>query len=151
MHLSQVRSELRGPPPFAPAYVSYTHRLQALVEDLRGCMTVADLAAVTGLSWDTVKNIIKNRLEKDYGHPRLKDLQRLSIGEIYLGRRKWFWTLVIDLDTGRIVWVAQGRGAEALRGFWPAHLLRHSQSWLQRCQPADFHHLVSRGRLLHVR
>src|SRR5512137_902397 len=50
MHLSQVRSELRGPPPFAPAYVSYTYRLQALVEDLRGCMTVADLAAVTGLS-----------------------------------------------------------------------------------------------------
>ncbi len=47
-------------------------------------MTVADLAAVTGLSWDTVKNIIKNRLEKDYGHPRLKDLQRLSIDEIYL-------------------------------------------------------------------
>jgi len=120
MRLSQVRSELRGPPPFAPEYVSYTYRLQAFIEDLRGCMTVADLAAVTGLSWDTVKNIIKNRLEKDYGHPRLKDLQRLSIDEIYLGRRKWFWTLVIDLDTGRIVWVAQGRGAEALRGFWPA-------------------------------
>jgi transposase len=126
MRVSPVRSELRGPPPFAPAYVSYTHRLQAFVEDLRGCMTVADLAAVTGLSWDTVKNIIKNRLEKDYGHPRLKDLQRLSIDEIYLGRRKWFWTLVIDLDTGRIVWVAQGRGAEALRGFWPG--LRSSRA-----------------------
>jgi hypothetical protein len=64
MHLSPVRSELRGPPPFAPAYVSYTHRLQAFIEDLRGCMTVADLAAVTGLSWDTVKNIIKNRLSR---------------------------------------------------------------------------------------
>lgn len=120
MRVSQVRSELRGPPPFAPAYVGYTHRLQAFIEDLRGCMTVADLAAVTGLSWDTVKNIIKNRLEKDYGRPRLKDLQRLSIDEIYLGRRKWFWTLVIDLDTGRIVWVAQGRGADALLGFWLA-------------------------------
>jgi transposase len=126
MCMSQVRSELRGSPPFAPAYVSYTHRLQALIEDLRGCMTVADLAAVTGLSWDTVKNIIKNRLEKDYGHPRLKDLQRLSIDEIYLGRRKWFWTLVIDLDTGRIVWVTQGRGGDALRGFWPA--LRSSRA-----------------------
>jgi len=126
MRLSQMRSEFRGPPPFAPAYFSYTHRLQAFIEDLRGCMTVADLAAVTGLSWDTVKHIIKNRLEKDYGHPRLKDVQRLSIDEIYLGRRKWFWTLVIDLDTGRIVWVAQGRGADALRGFWPA--LRSSRA-----------------------
>ncbi len=82
-------------------------------------MTVADWAGVTGLSWDTVKSIIKRRLEKDYGHPRLKDLQRLSIDEIYLGRRQGFWTLVIDLDTGRIVWVAQGRGGDSLRQFWP--------------------------------
>jgi transposase len=66
-------------------------------------MTVTDLAAVTGLGWDTVKSIIKARLEKDYGHPRLKELQRLSIDEIYLGRRKKFYTLVIDLDSGRIV------------------------------------------------
>ncbi len=48
-------------------------------------MTVSDLAAITGLGWDTVKNIIKAKLEKDYGHPRLKELKRLSIDEIYLG------------------------------------------------------------------
>jgi len=83
-------------------------------------MTVTDLAAVTGLGWDTVKNIIKGRLEKDYGHPRLRPLQRLSIDEIYLGRRKKFYTLVIDLDSGQIVWVAKGRGGEALRPFWRA-------------------------------
>ena len=83
-------------------------------------MTVTDLAAVTGLGWDTVKNIIKARLEKDYGHPRLKELRRLSIDEIYLGRRKKFYTLVIDLDSGRIVWVAKGRGGDALRKFWRA-------------------------------
>lgn len=107
-------------PPFAPAYVTYTHRLRALIEDLRSVLTVADLAAVTGLSGDTVKNIIPKRLEKDYGRPRLRNLQPLSIDEIYLGRRKWFGTLVMDLDTGRIVWAAQGRGANALRKFWPA-------------------------------
>lgn len=113
-----LRPDLRGVPPFAPAYVTYTHRLQAFIADLRAVMTVSDLAAVTGLSWDTVKDIIKHRLEKDYGHPRLKDLRRLSIDEIYLGRRQKFFTLVIDLDTGRIVWVAPGRGADALRKFW---------------------------------
>jgi len=129
MRLSQLRSKLRGPPPFAPAYVTYTHRLRAFIEDLRGLMTVADLAAVTGLSWNTVKSIIKSRLEKDYGRPRLRELQRLSIDEIYLGRRQWFWTLVIDLDTGRIVWAAPGRGAEALRPFWPA--LRSSRAKIE--------------------
>lgn len=92
-------------------------------------MTVTDLAAVTGLSWDTVRNIIKSRLEKDCGHPRLKELQRLSIDEIYLGRRQWFWTLVIDLDTGRIVWAAPGRGGDALRPFWAS--LRSSRARIQ--------------------
>ena len=90
-------------------------------------MTVTDLAAVTGLGWDTVKNIIKARLEKDYGHPRLRPLKRLSIDEIYFGRHKKFYTLVIDLDTGQIVWVAKGRGGEALRPFWTALRLSHAQ------------------------
>ena len=90
-------------------------------------MTVTDLAAVTGLGWDTVKNIIKARLEKDYGHPRLRPLKRLSIDEIYFGRHKKFYTLVIDLDTGQIVWVAKGKGGEALRPFWRALRLSHAR------------------------
>jgi len=124
-----LRAELRNLPPFAPAYASYTHRLQGLVEDLWGMMTVTDLAVVTGLGWDTVKNIIKSRLERDYGHPRLRPLERLSIDEIYFGRRKKFYTLVIDLDTGQIVWVAKGKGGEALSPFWPA--LRASRAKIE--------------------
>jgi transposase len=129
MRVLPLRAKLRDPPPFAPAYVSYTNALRDLIEDLRGFMTVADLAAFSGLTWDTVKRIIKRRLEKDYGHPRLRDLKRLSIDEIYLGRRQGFWTLVIDLDTGRIVWAAPGRGGEALRKFWP--ILRASRARVQ--------------------
>jgi transposase len=87
-----------------------------LVEGLRGMMTVSDLAAFTRLGWDTVKNIIKARLEKDFGHPCLKGLQHLSIDEIYVGRKRRFYTLVIDLDSGRIVWTAPGRGGDAFGG-----------------------------------
>ena len=83
-------------------------------------MTLSDLAALTGLGWDTVKDIVKARLEKDYGQPRLKELKRLSIDEIYVGRRRKFYTLVIDLDSGRVVWVAHGRGGDTLRKFWRA-------------------------------
>jgi len=83
-------------------------------------MTVADLAAVTGLSWDRVKEIITAHLEKTHGHPWLKELRRLSIDQLHLGGQKKFYTLVIDLDSGRIVWVARGRGADARRRFWRA-------------------------------
>ncbi len=120
MPVPELRQTFRGLPPFAPAYARYTHRLQAFIEDLRGLMTVSDLAAVTGLGWDTVKNIVKAKLEKDFGHPRLKELKRLSIDEIYLGRRQKFFTLVIDLDRGRLVWGARGRGGDCLKKFWRA-------------------------------
>ena len=86
-------------------------------------MTVSDLAALTRLGWDTVKNIIKARLEKDFGRPPLKEIENLSIDEVYLGRKKRFYTLVIDLDTGRILWAAPGRGGDALRKFWRAFRL----------------------------
>jgi transposase len=122
-------ARLRGVPPFADAYAHFTHRLKAFVEDLRTMMTVTDLAALTGLGWDTVKNIIKGKLEKDFGRPPLKELERLSLDEIYLGKRKRFYTLVIDLDTGRIVWAAPGRGGETLRRFWRA--LRRSKARIQ--------------------
>ena len=79
---------------------------------------MADLANMTMTSWDTIKNIVKVRLETQCGNPRLKELKRLSIDEIYLGKSKRYRTLVIDLDTGRIVHVAPGKGAEALTKFW---------------------------------
>lgn len=81
-------------------------------------MTILDVAELTGLCWDTVKGILKERLAKDYTHIRLKDLRRLAIDEIYLGRKKRYLTLMIDQETGRIVWVGRGRAGEALHGFW---------------------------------
>ena len=81
-------------------------------------MTILDVAELTGLSWDTVKDLVKKRLAKDYAHIRLRDLRRLAIDEIYLGRKKKYLTLVIDQESGRIVWVGRGRAGEALHGFW---------------------------------
>ena len=81
-------------------------------------MTILDVAELTGLCWDTVKGIVKERLAKDYAHIRLKELRRLAIDEIYLGRKKKYLTLVIDQETGRIVWVGRGKAGEALHGFW---------------------------------
>jgi len=81
-------------------------------------MTITDVAEVTDLGWDTVKGIVKARLQKDYGHIPCKHLKYLSIDEIYVGKRRQFYTLVLDLESGRIVWVSRGRGQAALQGFW---------------------------------
>jgi len=81
-------------------------------------MTLADVSDLTWLSWDTVKGIVQKHLQCDYGRPALKTLKYLAVDEIYVGKRKKFYTLVLDLETGRIVWVGHGRGQAALGKFW---------------------------------
>jgi transposase len=83
-------------------------------------MCLADVANLTGLAWDTVKDLVKERLEHDYGRPQLQGLRYLSIDEIYVGRAKKFYTLVINLESGRIVWVAKGKQGASLKPFWRA-------------------------------
>ena len=107
-------------PPFAPAYRRLTHRLVALVQTLARVLCLSDVAQFTGLAWDTVKDLVKERLEQDYGRPRLKGLRHLSIDEIYVGKTRKFYTLVINLEDGRIVWVAPGKQGASLKGFWRA-------------------------------
>ena len=81
-------------------------------------MTLSEVAALAHLGWDTVKEIVKADLRRRYAHIPLREVRRLAIDEIHLGKKMKFLTLVIDLDTGRILWVAKGRGKEALRKFW---------------------------------
>lgn len=81
-------------------------------------MTLAEVAALAHLGWDTVKEIVKADLRRRYAQIPLRGVRRLAIDEIHLGRKAKFLTLVIDLDTGRILWVAKGRGKDALARFW---------------------------------
>lgn len=92
--------------------------MSRFVYDLSQMMTLADAAEATGLSWDTAKEMVRPFLQKTVDELRYKDLKRLAIDELYVGRKKKFYTIVINLESGRIVWVAHGRGGDCLRKFW---------------------------------
>jgi transposase len=81
-------------------------------------MTLSEVAAVTHLGWDTVKEIVKNDLFRRYRKISLRDVRYLAVDEFHVGRKGRFMTVVIDLESGRILWVAKGRGADALRKFF---------------------------------
>jgi transposase len=93
--------------------------LSRFVYGLSRVMTLSDVAEVTLLSWDTVKTITKTHLARDYGKPALREVRYLGIDEIHLGSKKRYFTIVIDLEDGRILWAKPGRGGAALQGFWP--------------------------------
>lgn len=104
--------------PLCPAYAHYPQTLSRFVYGLSRVMTLSDVAELTLLSWDTVKSIVKSALAKDYGKPLLNGVRYLGIDEIHLGKTKRYYTIVIDLEDGRILWAKPGRGKAALQGFW---------------------------------
>lgn len=80
-------------------------------------MSISAVAELTGLHWDTVKNIEKVYLAKKYARVSLRFVRRLGIDEVYLGRKFGFITVVRDLESGRVLFVGKGKGGDALEPF----------------------------------
>lgn len=97
---------------------TYTRAFERYVLELSRYMTIKDVADHLGVSWDIVKDIQKRHLQKHYAKPALKDVRQIAIDEICVGRRQRFLTLVLDLESGAILFVGQGKKAESLRPFW---------------------------------
>ena len=91
---------------------------QRFVCQLSHWMTLSEVAAVSHLGWDTVKEIVKSDLGRRYRRIPLRHVRSLAVEEFHVGRKGCFMTVVIDLESGQILWVAKGRGSDALRKFF---------------------------------
>lgn len=113
-----MRENFRCLSPFAPAYTHYSFYLIRFVCALSRWMTLSEVAVLSHLGWDTVKDIVKSDLGKRYRRIPLREVRYLAVDEFHVGRKGRFMTVVIDLESGQILWVAKGRGGDALRKFF---------------------------------
>ena len=90
--------------------------------------TIKDVSGHTGLAWHTVRDIELKYLEQRYSNPDLKDLQYLAIDEFAVQKGHKYMTVVMDLKSGRVVYVAKGKKASSLDGFWKRLKLSKSKS-----------------------
>ena len=65
-----------------------------------------------------IKDIQKRDLLRRYARPKLKHLRRIAIDEIAIAKGHRYLTVVMDLDSGAVVFVGDGKGAKALQPFW---------------------------------
>ena len=103
---------------FAEENRRFIRQFERCVLDLSNHMTIQDMARHFGVSWDVVKDIQKRYLKRKFSRPALKSLRRIAIDEIYVGKKGKFLTIVLDLDTGAVVFVGEGKSADALEPFW---------------------------------
>ena len=103
---------------FAGEHKRYTRTFERLVLDLSRQMTIQAVARYLGVSWDLVKEIQKHSLRKLYRLPKLSKVKRIAIDEIYQGKKLGYLTIVMDLQRGAVIFVGNGKGADALIPFW---------------------------------
>lgn len=103
---------------FADPRRSYTKAFERYVIELSRHMTIKDLALHLDVSWDVVKDIQKRNLGRHYSRPKLKGLEQIAIDEISIGKGHRYLTIVLDLKSGKVVFVGDGKGTDALNPFF---------------------------------
>jgi len=79
--------------------------------------TVEDVAKHLGMHWNTIKEIHVLALKRRYKKRKLRHLKYLGVDEIAVKKGHNYLTVVVDLETGHVVWVAEGRTASSLGDF----------------------------------
>ena len=103
---------------FADEHRRYARNFERYVLDLSRAMTIDAVAKHVQVGWDVVKEIQKRHLQKHYARPRLKYLKEIAIDEISIGKGNKFLSVVLDLKSGAVVFIGNGKGSEALLPFW---------------------------------
>lgn len=103
---------------FLAPYRRHTLRFEQYVADLCRHMAIKQVAAHVGLSWHAVKEIDKRRLQREVGTPCYDGLRFLAVDEVAVHKGHTYLTTVLDLETGRIVWVGKGRSEATLASFF---------------------------------
>jgi transposase len=112
---------------FAEPRRTYTRSFERYALELSRYMTIKDVARHLGISWDVIKEIQKKYLHKRFAKPKLKHLKRIAIDEISTGKGHRYVTIVMDLESGAVVHVGQGKGGDALTPFWTRLRASHAR------------------------
>jgi transposase len=104
--------------PFADPRRTYTHAFERYALELSKFTTIQDAARHLDISWDIIKDIQKRNLQRRFDKPKLKNLKEIAIDEVAIGKGHQYFTLVLDLRTGAVVYVGDGKGVAALTAFW---------------------------------
>jgi transposase len=104
--------------PFADPRRTYTKAFERYALELSRRMTIRDVAVHPNVSWDVIKGIQKRDLSRRFAKVKLKPLRRIAVDEIAVGKGHRYLTIVMDPESGAVVFVGDGKGADALKPFW---------------------------------
>ena len=96
----------------------HTYVFERFVLAITKVMTLKDVSRLVGIGWDCVKDILRRNLARRFAKPPLSRLRYIAIDEISVKKGHKYVTLVMDLQSGAVVFVGDGKGADSLLPFW---------------------------------
>lgn len=122
-HCGKIRQEKIS---FADARFTYSHAFERYALELSKHMMIQDVARHLSVSWDVIKDIQKRYLTRRFSQQSFKNVRRIAIDEIAVRKGHRYLTVVLDMDTGAVIFVGDGKGGDALDPFWKK--LGHSRT-----------------------
>jgi transposase len=107
--------------PWARHQAGHTRDFDDTVAWMAVATSKSAVCELLRIAWRTVGAII-TRVEADFTArtDRLAGLRRIGIDEVSYKRGHKYLTVVVDHDTGRLVWAAPGRDKKTVRAFFDA-------------------------------
>jgi transposase len=119
----RVNCPVHGPTVISVPWARHASRFTIAFEDTTAWLAARTSAsAVTGLlriAWRSVTGIVARVVDAALtGTDRLAGLRRIGIDEVAYRKGQRYLTLVVDHDTGRMVWAAEGRDKATVAAFF---------------------------------
>ena len=104
--------------PWARPGSRFTRPFEEMTAYLAQITNKTEAAKIMGISWRTVGNIVERVVAEKLDPNRLDGLVRIGVDELSFRKRHRYITTVVDHDTHRIVWAAEGKSSETLDAFF---------------------------------
>ena len=95
-----------------------TKRLKRYASALCRFMTAKEVSYILPFSDDTIRRWDKEILEQQLGKVDLSKVRYILIDEKYIGKSQKFITLVLDAETGELLYLAKGKSSDSLKPFF---------------------------------
>jgi transposase len=104
--------------PWARHGSDFTRPFEDTVALLAQQMSKTAVMKLTGIAWVTVGRIAERVVAEKLDPVRFEGLRRIGVDEISFRRRHRYLTVVTDHDRRRVIWAAEGKSSEVLKGFF---------------------------------
>jgi len=104
--------------PWARHGSDFTRPFEDAVALLAQKLDHTAVAEFSGIAWVTVGSIAARIVQEMLHEDRFENLRRIGVDEISYRKGHKYLTIVVDHDTARVIWAAEGKSAETLGSFF---------------------------------